>query len=184
MGASSHERKIKSAQRAARDHRHTPPPPLVSLSPSSRLTGQMAVPPSLPPRTQLERNRFRYHLPLSTLYPRRFSTFLHLIPSPTAPSLVAPLIKCEIPLGVLSPFISFQSADPLPPVCLFLDLEEKERERDIYIYLFPFLPPFLTLRHVLLSPPSFPPGRKQGVRGSTWILPPSLRARKTFTIFV
>lgn len=181
MGASSHERKIKSAQRAARDHRHTPPPPLVSLSPSSRLTGQMAVPPSLPPRTQLERNRFRYHLPLSTLYPRRFSTFLHLIPSPTAPSLVAPLIKCEIPLGVLSPFISFQRSSPS---CLLIPRLGGERERYIYIYLFPFLPPFLTLRHVLLSPPSFPPGRKQGVRGSTWILPPSLRARKTFTIFV
>lgn len=90
----------------------------------------MAVPPSLPPRTQLERNRFRYHLPLSTLYPRRFSTFLHLIPSPTAPSLVAPLIKCEIPLGVLSPFISFQRSSPS---CLLIPRLGGERERYIYI---------------------------------------------------
>ena len=145
----------------------------------------MAVPPSLPPRTQLERNRFRYHLPLSTLYPRRFSTFLHLIPSPTAPSLVAPLIKCEIPLGVLSPFISFQSADPLPPVCLFLDLEEKERERERYIYTcFPSYRPFLLFDTFFSLLPRFRPVGSKGcaaLRG--YCLPPYGRERRLRYLF-
>lgn len=113
----------------------------------------MAVPPSLP---QLERNRFRYHLPLSTLYPRRFSTFLHLIPSPTAllpPPSLLPWLNAKFH----SAFFRRSSVSRAPILSLlsaYSSTSRKERERDTSFPL-PFLSPFLTLRHVL-HPASFP----------------------------
>lgn len=89
MGASSHERKIKSTHRLQHHHRFH------SHSRSHHLldspTKWLFAPHSS------ERNQFRYHLVLSTLY----ASALFLAGSRTneSRSLVARLIKCEIPLS-------------------------------------------------------------------------------------
>lgn len=119
MGASSHERKIKSTHRLQhhrRFHSHSRSHHL-SDSPTKWLFA---------PRSS-ERNQFRYHLAFSTLY----ASALFLAGSRTneSRSLVARLIKCEIPL---SSFAFVNSA--LQPAGAHARSSSSRR---------PLLPPFL-----------------------------------------
>lgn len=111
MGASSHERKIKSTHRL-QHRRHRRRSRARPISPSCRLADQMAVRPPC----SSERNQFRYHLALSTLYPPR-ALLLAPAREPTSlslsPSLVARLIKCEIPLSSFAFVNSSSSAGAL-----------------------------------------------------------------------
>lgn len=105
MGASSHERKIKSTHRLQhhrRFHSHSRSHHLLD-SPTKWL---------LAPRSS-ERNQFRYHLVL--FYTLRLCAFPCWKSSRTneSRSLVARLIKCEIPLSSFA-FVNSDS-NPLAP---------------------------------------------------------------------
>jgi hypothetical protein len=101
MGASSHERKIKSTHRS----QHHPFP--LSISPSSRLSPTKWLFASC----SSERNQFRYHLALSMLYSGAPS--LAGSQANESRSLVARLIKCEIPLSSFA-FVNSSSNPPAP----------------------------------------------------------------------
>lgn len=105
MDASSHERKIKSTYRSQHHH----------LSHSRSLDLTIFPTPStkwlFAPCTS-ERSQFRYHLALSTLY-SPLALFLATRRIPTSPgSLVARLIKCEIPHSSSFAFVNSSSNPP------------------------------------------------------------------------
>lgn len=104
MGASSHKRKIKSTHRLQHHRR---------FHSRSRSHHLLDSPTKwlFAPRSS-ERNQFRYHLAPSTLY---FSA-LFLAGSRTSEfrSLVARLIKCEIPLSSFA-FVN-SGSNPLAPL--------------------------------------------------------------------
>lgn len=103
MGASSHERKIKSTHRLQQHRFH-------SRSRSHHLPDCSPTKWLFAPRSS-ERNQFRYHLALSTLY----TSTLLLADSRAneSRSLVARLIKCEIPLSSFA-FVN-SSSNPAAP---------------------------------------------------------------------